>query len=137
VWRDQGGLTPEQQAVNATARSQLGVAQAREKRGRPLAMLDPRRSLDADRQAVAMTGQLPPMGMGKQGAAVRTRSSTKPRNLCRPRSAVPGRGLQSEQDSPGQVQGQRDAMAAFEETPGRTWISSSDSEEGGDTSSPP
>lgn len=65
----------------------------------------------------AMTGQLPPMGMGKQGAAVRTAIINKAADIYKgldlPTQVA---AYKANQQSLTKLQGQRDAMGAFEQT---------------------
>jgi hypothetical protein len=65
----------------------------------------------------AMTGQLPPMGMGKTGAAVRTAIINKAADVYKgldlPTQIA---AYKANQESLKKLQGQRDAIGAFEET---------------------
>lgn len=65
----------------------------------------------------AMTGQLPPMGMGKQGARVRTQIINNAadiyKNLDLPSQTA---AYKANQESLKKIQVQRDALGAFEET---------------------
>ncbi len=123
----QGGITPEQQArlkLEAQQRSisagQLAVAQQREKREGAQSDVAPKLSpagMDVAAENYAKTGQLPPMGMGKQGAAVRTAIINRAAELHPGLDLATNRAtFGSDTQSLKKMQAQRDAIGAFEQT---------------------
>lgn len=74
-------------------------------------------ALDTVAHQFAMTGQLPPMGMGAKAGHVRTeiinRAADLYKGLDLPSQAA---AYKANRDSLGKMQGQRDAIAAFEDT---------------------
>ena len=74
-------------------------------------------ALDVTAHQYAMTGQLPPMGMGKKGAAVRTRIINRAAEIYKDLD-LPSQqaAFKANQASLTTLQKQRDAIGAFEET---------------------
>lgn len=129
----QGGITPEQQARLAAERQrltlegqqkaisagQLAVAQQREKResAQDVGVKLTPQGLDIAAENFAKTGQLPPMGMGKQGAAVRSAIINRAAELHPDLDLASARaGFSADQGSLKQLQKQRDAISSFEQT---------------------
>lgn len=122
-----GGMTPQQQseaANQAATRAQEGQRigletrrVANETANADAAPTLTKDALDITAHQFAMTGNLPPMGMGKQGAAVRTaiinRAADIYKGLDLPQQAA---AYKANQQSLVKMQGQRDAVGSFEET---------------------
>lgn len=115
-----GGLTPEQQSTQKQGAQRIALEQQRinqeGENNQATPTLSPE-GLNLTAHQYAMTGQLPPMGMGKQGAAVRTAIINKAADIYKgldlPTQVA---AYKANQQSLTKLQGQRDAMGAFEQT---------------------
>jgi hypothetical protein len=112
----QGGITAEQRATNALRGREVRATEQRLSQEEAAPTLSPE-ALKLTAHQFAMTGQLPPMGMGKTGAAVRTKIINEAaeiyKNLDLPSQVA---AYKANQQSLVKVQGQRDAITAFEQT---------------------
>jgi hypothetical protein len=116
-----GGLTPEQQAQDARAKAAAGET-GRHNRAEEAAaaggglVLTPE-ALDLTAHQFAMTGQLPPMGNGKEArqdrARIINRAADVYKNLDLPSQVA---AYKANQVSLGKMQQQRDSIGAFEDT---------------------
>jgi hypothetical protein len=111
-----GGLTPEQQVQKTQGEQRLKLEGLRLSQEDVAPNLTPE-AKDIVAHQFAMTGQLPPMGMGKAGAKVRTdiinRSAELYKGLDLPSQQA---AFKANQGSLVKMQGQRDAIGSFEET---------------------
>lgn len=122
----QGGLTAKDRAElaltgqqRAIAAGQLAVAQRRENReaSQEVGVSLTPEGLDLAAENFAKTGQLPPMGLGKAGAAVRSAIINRAANLHPDLDLASARaGFGADQGSLKQLQSRRDAISAFENT---------------------
>ena len=111
-------LTPEQtQAITLQAREQFTAAGRAEPDAAP--SLTPE-ALDLTAHQFAMTGQLPPMGLGKAGAAVRTQIINKAADVYKGLD-LPSQvaAYKANQASLTKLQGTADKVSAFESTAGK------------------
>ncbi len=117
------GISAEQQVTNAQGAQRIGLEQQRVGLERQrLSQEDTAITLTPEAMKMvahqfAMTGQLPPMGMGKAGAAVRTAIINEAADIYKGLD-LPSQvaAFKANQESLKKMQGQRDAVGAFEET---------------------
>lgn len=104
------------------AGGRLAVEQAREKReaAQDVGVNLTPQGLDIAAENFAKTGQLPPMGMGKQGAAVRSKIINRAAELHPDLDLASAKaGFVANEGSLKKLQTQRDAISAFENTAGK------------------
>ncbi len=118
-----GGLTPEQQVQQGQGAQRIGLEQQRlaiEKANQENAGAAPSltpEGMQLVAHQFAMTGQMPPMGMSKQGAKVRTDIINQAADIYKGLD-LPSQmaAYKANQDSLKVAQKQRDAVGGFEET---------------------
>ncbi len=115
--REQATATAAETARHNRAEEGLAGQRLKQQGSEDTALALTPAGLDVTAENFFKTGQLPPMGMGKQGAAIRTKIINRAAELHPGMDLASNRaGFQADEGSLKQLQKSRDAISAFENT---------------------